>query len=258
MVLQSGGTISHGNVNNELGLGFSNNLYLNDGRPRALAGRFGGTISLANFHGKIAPDYWWCANYGLSTGGWTAIRGGLNFSFANVPIADGSNGAYFNGSNSFGITGGTGTIDALYIAMRINNVDLNAQRTLMGGTQNGIHEVYFTNTFNNWFNVEAQTFGNVYGTLGGTVGSRILLLDFVNQFGSRQYLDNSTGGSTHTVYFGSYQYRIRWQPGYQIYLGRRGIGSYGAFYIKELAIFTSNIGLGNVWNFVSQMSARWP
>lgn len=257
MVLQGGGRISHGDVNNELARGFSSTLYLNDGQPRALAGRFGGTIQLGNFYSKVAPDYWWCANYGLSTGGWTAIKGGLNFSFSNVSSANGSSGAYFNGSNSFGITQGTPELNVLYAVMRLDSVDLNAQRTLMGGTQNGIHELYFTNTFNNWFNVEAFTFGNSYGTLGGTVGSDIII-DFVNQYGSRQYLNGSTGGTTHTVYFGGYPYRFRWQGGYQIYLGRRGIGSFGAFYIKELALFTSNPGLGTVFAFRDQMRSRWP
>lgn len=257
MVLQSGGTISISNINTELGLGSTTNLSLNDGRARALAGRFSGQISMNNFYGRIAPEYWWSANYGLSTGGWTAIRGGLNFSFSNVSSANSSTGAFFNGSNSFGITNTHPELNVLYAVMRLDSVDVNAGRTLMGGTQNGIHELYFTNTFNNWYNVEAFSFGNSYGTLGGTVGSDIII-DFVNQFGSRQYLNGSTGGTTHTVYFGSYAYRFRWQSGFQMYLGRRGVGSFGAFFVKEIGLFTSNPGLGNIFAYRDQMRARWP
>lgn len=203
------------------------------------------------------PDYWWRADYGLSTSGWTAYKGGLNFTFYNVSSANSTTGAYFNGSNSYGITSNTSQIDAKFIVMRLNNVDGTAGRTILGGTQNNIHEVYFTNITNNWYIVEAQTGGNIWGSLNGTIGASDILLDFVTTSGPIEYLDGSNGGSIHTVYFGTFPNRIRWQSGYQLYVGRRQQGNYGQFYLKELAIYT-NWTLTEAFAIRNEMRSRWP
>lgn len=226
--------------------------------------------SVRGFRGNVRvstglePEYWWRADSGLSTSTWTAYKGGLDFTFTNVTSADSTNGVYLNGTNGRGITGTiSSTIDAKHIFIRGDSVDGSAGRTILGGTQNGIHEWYYTNDIDDWYIVEMNTAGSlIYAASTGAVGTRITWTDLVNYTAPRYFLDTSTTGTDLAVYFGTYPNRFRWEAAYAMWLGARGTaGTPGSFfqgYIKEVAIFTTSLTDTQAKSFRSTMDTRWP
>lgn len=265
MVLQSSGQIAISNINTELGLGSTSTLGLDDGRARALAARLGGQVAMSDFWGKIAPEYWWSANYGLSTSGWTAIRGGLNFTFFNVSSANSSTGVFFNGSNSFGITQGLpSNVDARAVIMRFDSFSKpgGTVRAPIGGTQNNIHQahMYFNSGGFFWYYVEHLGGGTfTYAARTNNDGATSAIhADFWNAGAPQVYYNLNSGASTASIYAGAFTNRFRWNAGSQIYIGRRQEGNYAQLYIKELAIFTSGQSAAFWQNFRNQMYQRWP
>ena len=261
-----GGSTSGQSINLELGLSATANTSLDDGRFRALATKTSGTIDLDDFYGKRAPQYWWSANYGMSTSGWTAIRGGLDFTFYNVSTANSTNGVLFNGSNGYGATPNlSSNIDAKHVFMRFDSFSRPAGGTLKamaGGSQANIHE--FNAFFNSggffWYTIEQLTSGLTYASRGtNDVGTTLIWLDFANGGSNiNMYVDTSGTTYTQSAYVGTFNNRLRWQSGYNIYVGRRHEGNYANFYLKELAIFTDSLTYSEGNAFRNDMNTRWP
>lgn len=221
-----------------------------------------GTFSAASvrgYRGSIQavtapdPEYWWRADSGLSTSGWTAYAGGLDFTFYNVTSANSTTGAYFNGTNSYGVTSNSlSNIDAKHIIVRTDSVALG---TLLGGTQSGIHEFYFAS-----YIVQYGTDAN-WGVDNAGLGTTTTWVDFTNYATPRTVYDtnNYSTNNTLNVYFGTFPNYFRWLSGFGIYLGKRGNDdSYGQFYIKEIAIFTSAQSLEKIQAFRDAVNIRWP
>lgn len=264
MPLTGSGTISINDVNTELGFSATATTGIGDAAPRALAAKPSGAIDLDDFYSKRAPEYWWNASYGLSTSGWTAIKGGLNFTFYNVSSANGSTGAYFNGTNGYGLTGNAGSdIDAKHIMMRFDSFN-RVNSAMGGGSQHNIHEWNFYAPGGGfyWYHIERLTSGLTYAARGtADVGTSLIWLDFTNGGSSiNLYENSSTTAYAHSVYdgLGTFNNRFRFQSGYGIYVGRRHEGNYSQYYLKELAIFTSALSYSDANAFRNDMLTRWP
>jgi hypothetical protein len=212
------------------------------------------------------PEYWWRADSGLTTSGWTAFAGGINFTFSNVTSADSTTGVFFNGSNGFGISSTlSANIDAKHIMMRFDDL-VKPSGTLValnGGTAGDIHQApaYFNSGGFFWYFIEIPTFGgNLSYAARGTSndGTTALWADFTNSTSIEVYFDNETTSNEHPTYLGSYTNRMRWVSDTQIYLGRRQQGNYSQYYLKEFAIFTTSLSVSNAQGFRNWMNARWP
>lgn len=271
MVLNSSGEIGFGgtsgkSINLELGLSATANTSLNDGRLRALSTKLSGQNALSNFYSKRAPQYWWSANYGMSTSGWTAITGGLDFTFYNVTSADSTNGVYFNGTSGYGATGNlSSNIDAKHIFMRFNTFTKPFPGNLVslgGGSQNNIHEfnAYFNSGGYYWYTIERLNAALTYANRGtDDVGSTLIWLDFANGGTNiNMYIDGSDTAYTQAAYTGTFNNRFRWESGYNILIGRRQEGNYANYYLKELAIFTDSLTFSEGDAFRDDMNTRWP
>lgn len=259
-----GGSTSGQSINLELGLSATAAISLNDAAVRTLLGVASGAITVNNAYGKSntpvyagpTPEYWWRADSGLSTAAWTAYAGGLNFTFANVSSANGTNGVYFNGSSGYGLTGNAGsTIAAKHIMVRGDSLSYGC---ILGGTQNNIHECLFTTNGN--YIVDCTAAGYTYACTNVVAGSTLTWIDFITD-SSPGYWQNTATTKTGngSVYAGTYTNAFTWPSGYGIYLGRRQeVPSYLGGYIKEVAIFTSAITVAQATAFRDTMYTRWP
>lgn len=207
-----------------------------------------------------SPEYWWRADSGLSTTTWVGYNGGLDFTLYNVSSADSVTGVYFNGSTSYGLSSGVATtIDAKHIFIRSDSIPGTSGKAILGGTQNGIHEWYYTNVTNNWYIVEQLISGLTYASQNGVLGNTVTWTDLVNYAAPRYFTDNNTTGVDMNVYAGTYTNRFRWESARQIYLGRRDqSGANITGYIKEIAIFTTSLTDEQAKSFRSTMYTRWP
>jgi hypothetical protein len=254
-----GGPTSGQSINLELGLSATARISLNDAAVRTLLGVESGAITVNNAYGKSnisTPEYWWRADSGLSTSGWNAYAGGLDFTFANVSSADGTNGVYFNGSSGYGLTGNSGSIiNAKHIMVRGNSLSYGC---VLGGTHNNIHECLFTTNGN--YIVDCSAAGYRYATTNVVAGSTLTWIDFITD-SSPGYWQNTATAKTGngSVYAGTYTNAFSWPSGHGIYLGRRlEVPSYLGGYIKEVAIFTSAITVAQAKAFRDTMYTRWP
>lgn len=214
------------------------------------------------------PEYWWRADYGLSTSTWKAYAGGIDISLVNVTSANGITGIYFNGTSGYGITAsgfGVNT-DVRHIMIRFDVLIKPAENagliSLTGGTVATNHEAFayqnqggFYWYFLEYTDASTLTYA-VRGTNGG--GDRLVWADFINGGENLDvYLDDSTA-QPHTAYLGTFVNRMRWAAGTNFYIGRRDGGNYANVYIKEVALFTSLLGSVDAAAFRNNMNARWP
>lgn len=215
---------------------------------------------------QITPEYWWRADSGLSSGVWTAYNNSPGNSGVDMSLIDvtpsSTAGAYFNGTTSFGIGASdlSLNIDAKYIFIRADSVNQSTNRTILGGTQDNIHEWYFTATSNNWYIVEVLGgTGTTYAAQNGGIGTKTTWNDFLNYAYPAYFTDTSNTANALSVYAGTFTNRFRWQSGKSIYFGRRfNAGANFQGYIKEIAIFTSNITAAQAQAFRDSMNSRWP
>ena len=214
------------------------------------------------------PDYWWRADSGLTTSGWTAYNGGLNFTFTNVTTASSAVGAVFNGTNGFGETPVlSSNIAATHVLIRLDSITSNTDDALLGGTQNNIHEIAH-NAAGYWNIVDATNASTRYGARTTTniisPMPKVLWFDFKNGTNAVNVYtdDNSSIKASMARYAGTYNNLFTWLSGYSIYLGRRLQVYLGEGFmrvnVKELAIFTSSLSYAEVDLFRTQMLGRWP
>ena len=212
------------------------------------------------------PEYWWRADSGLSTSGWVAYNGGIDFTFTNVSTADSFNGAVFNGVSGYGVTPNlTSDIIAKHVFLRVENFVAGTRDSIMGGTQNNIHEIGFTD-LGYWFVVDIDDVGTLrYATrtLTDIAPSNLIWFDFTNDSDVQVYVeDNASPIATMNTYAGAFTNNFIWQSGYGIYLARRketsGGGSYIRMDVKELAIFTTALTAEEAKEFRTEMLNRNP
>ena len=215
---------------------------------------------------EIQADYWWRADSGLSTSGWTAYNGSVNFTFTNVTTADSTNGAVFNGTNGFGVTSNLASnITAKHVFLRVENFTAGTQDSILGGTQDIIHEIGFRDA-GYWYVVDKTGTGTLrYGirTTTNIAPSNLIWFDFTNASNVRVYLeDGASPTATLSTYAGTFTNNFIWQSGYGIYLARRGQVSGGNGFmrmdVKELAIFTSSLSTEQAKEFRTEMLNRYP
>jgi hypothetical protein len=214
---------------------------------------------------QITADYWWRADSGLTTSGWTAYAGGIDYTLYNVSTADEANGLVLNGTSGYGQSSTLlNDIDASHVFLFFENLDVNDEGAFLGGTQNNIHEVYFQPGGNDkWFVVEQLANNTVYGaeTAVGDAATNAVWIDFESA-GSFPYYYNDVDytPTIMSVYTGVYRARFRWEGGYDMYLGRRkqpGQEAYLSASLKEVAIFTSSLSTATATEFRNQMLLRW-
>jgi hypothetical protein len=204
------------------------------------------------------PEYWWKADSGISTSGWTAVAGGLDFTFSGVTSANSSTGVLL-GDNKYGYTPTvSSTIEAKHIFVRHDSY--NSAGALLGGSFYNLHEFYFEGTYI----VEGDNAGGLtYAAQNGSPGNKLTWVDFINGAAPQFYHDSSpTLAGTLTVYSGVYTNRFWWPDG-NILLGIRqasldGDGGYVGGYIKEIAIFTTSLTVDQGRAFQTNVMSRWP
>lgn len=215
---------------------------------------------------EIQADYWWRADSGLSTSGWTAYNGGIDFTFTNVSTADSTNGAVFNGETGFGLTPNlVSNITAKHVFLRIENFVTNTRDSMLGGTQNNIHEIGFVDS-GFWFVVDITNTGTLRYAARTTTNiapSNLIWFDFTNASNVRVYLEDGVSPTaTLSTYAGTFTNNFIWQSGYGIYLARRKEVSGGQGFtrmdVKELAIFTSSLSTEQAKEFRTEMLNRYP
>jgi hypothetical protein len=212
------------------------------------------------------PEYWWRADLGLSTSGWTAVNGGINFTLYNVSSANSTTGILFNGTNGYGLTTNfPSNVDVKHVFIRVDSFVKPAGGSLValtGNTTNNIHQfpAYFNLGGFFWYYIE-----NIAGSLTyanrGTVdlATTAIWADFTNGGTSIvQYANADTTGYDHPSYLGTFNNRIRMPSGNGVYIGRRHEGNYANFYLKELALFTTSLTVSQGLEFRDSMNARWP
>ncbi len=214
----------------------------------------------------VIPNYWWRADSGLSTSGWTAYNGGIDFTFTNVSTADSTNGAVFDGSSGFGVTSNLASdITAKHIFLRVENFTAGVNDSMLGGTQNTVHEIGFTSS-GFWYIVDIRSAGTIrYATRTTTniAPSNLIWFDFTNASDVRVYLeDGASPTATLSTYAGTFTNNFLWQSGYGIYLARRGEVSGGNGFmrmdVKELAIFTTALTTDQAKEFRTDILTRYP
>jgi len=215
---------------------------------------------------NLTPDYWWRADSGLTTSGWTAYNGGIDFTFTSVATASSATGAVFNGSSGFGVTSNLASdITAKHVFLRVENFTAGTQDSMMGGTQNIIHEMgYVDGAY--WYVVDVIPAGTIrYATRTTTniAPSNLIWFDFTNASDVRVYLeDGASPTATLSTYAGTFTNNFIWQSGYGIYLARRGQVSGGNGFtrmdVKELAIFTTALTTEQAKEFRTDMLTRYP
>lgn len=224
------------------------------------------------------PQFWWRADSGLTTSAWTAVAGGLNFTFTNVTSADSVNGVLFNGTTSEGVTTNVvSTFDVKHLLIRFDTLSkaTNVVRSFLGGGEtNTLTPVQYYNTPTGgtagarWWTtaVEGGLITYSYYTTED-FGTSIVWVDFTNTSLLRPtwYSDNSETpyltGNFNQGSAGTYTRYFRYASGFPIYIGRRLFAAspgYLSAYIKEVAMFTSDLSVGQVRQFRSEMLARWP
>jgi hypothetical protein len=217
--------------------------------------------SSAVIYSGPTPEYWWRADSGLSTSAWNAYAGGLNFTLFNVTSADSATGVYFNGTNGYGTTSALASdISAKHIFVRTDSLDGTSDiRTILGNTR-GVDEWYFTGQTNNWYIVEYDSGGTiVYASRNGLAGTKVTWTDLGNYLVPTYYADTDSAGTAMDVYFGTgFDSQFVWPSGFGMYAGRRSSGQYMQGYLKEIAIFTTNLTETQGKNFRSSMYSRWP
>jgi len=234
-------------------------MSINIGPPTQIISPILGTVA-------PVPEYWWRADSGLSTSGWTAYNGGINFTFTNVVTASSATGAVFNGETGFGLTPNLASnITAKHVFLRIENFVTNTRDSMLGGTQNNIHEIGFVD-LGFWFVVDITNTGTLrYATRTTTniAPSNLIWFDFTNASDVRVYLeDGASPTATLSTYAGTFTNNFIWQSGYGIYLARRKEVSGGQGFtrmdVKELAIFTSSLSTEQAKEFRTEMLNRYP
>lgn len=277
MVLPSSGQISFANINTELARSSIATLGLQEAETGVYATLNTNSASRPNGSAPYSmnewysynhaaapaaptPEYWWRADSGLSTSGWTAYNGGLNFTFSGVSSANSSTGVLI-GPSAYGATSNVpSTISARHIFIRHNSLSVGSG-SLLGGSFYGIHEFLFAASYI----VEGNGSGSyTYAAQSGGVGSQLTWVDLVNSTAPRLITDanNWNSGNNLSVYAGSYTNRFWWPSG-NILLGIRqnslsGDGGYASGYIKEIAIFTTSLTAVQAQAFQSAILARWP
>lgn len=217
---------------------------------------------------EIIPEYWWRADSGLTTSGWTAYNGGIDFTFTNVSTADSANGAVFNGDTGFGLTPNLASnITAKHIFLRIENFTTGLRDSMLGGTQNNIHEIGFVDS-GLWYIVDVTNTGTTrYAARTATniAPSNLIWFDFTNSAsGVQVYLEDGASPTATVVRYagGSFTNNFIWQSGYGIYLARRQEVSGGQGFtrmdVKELAIFTSSLTTEQAKRFRTEILTRYP
>lgn len=224
------------------------------------------------------PEYWWRADSGLSTSGWTAVNGGLNFTFFNVTTANSTVGALFSrAASSYGATPNlSSNIDVRHVFIRFDSLDRTTGNAgILGGSQASFHGLVYSAGAGYFWKIGETLFSPFGGTSTysewntANVGTTGLWFDFVN--GVNNELVNKNRGNniyiyanndTNTIYKtetvdGIFNSRLRWESGYSLYLARRGT-LYGGMYVKELALFTSRLDTIQGRQFFNSMFTRWP
>lgn len=224
---------------------------------------------------EIQPEYWWRADSGLTTSGWTAYNGGLDFTFTNVTTASSAVGVVFNGTSGFGLTQNIpSNIAATHIFLRFDSASAVVGDSMMGGTQATNHSLNrvtldTTNHYNitdisgSVTNYDVRSGGNLYNS------RKLLWYDFIH--GSDQgpgrpmtiYYDESnnilTNRSVPSLTSGTFNSAFTWISGSGIYLGRSGgASSFARMNVKEVAIFTTPLTLEEGAQFKRQLLRRWP
>lgn len=220
---------------------------------------------------EIQPEYWWRADSGLTTSGWTAYNGGLDFTFTNVTTASSAVGAVFNGTSGFGLTQNIpSNIAATHIFLRFDSASSVTGDSMMGGTQATNHSLNrvtldtlaqynITDISGSVTNYNVRTSANLYNS------RKLLWYDFIH--GSDQgvgrpmtiYYDVLTSRATPSLTSGTFNSAFTWISGSGIYLGRSGgASSFARMNVKEVAIFTTPLTLEEGAQFYRQMLRRWP
>lgn len=237
------------------------------------------------------PDYWWRADSGLTTNGWTAVSGSINFTFMNVTTANSTVGAYF--SQSWGSSSALpADVRAKHIFIRLDDVQpstftvpgFGVQKktgTILGATGSGAIVEYYIYEDNGVYQDNKFKIINTSGSYwpnyseGYSSGSRLIYTDFSERskpanprpFG---YIDDWSpnyglpwGSDTFIV---NYKHHLLWSSGSTMTIGRGPdiaveyilYNTYIHMYVKELAIFTSSLTVGEAHAFSQEMLARWP
>ncbi len=215
---------------------------------------------------NLTPDYWWRADSGLTTSGWTAYNGGIDFTFTSVATASSTTGAVFNGSDGFGVTSNlTSNITAKHVLLRVENFTAGTQDSILGGTQDIIHEIGFRDA-GYWYVVDRTNEGTLrYATRTTTdiAPSNLIWFDFTNASDVRVYLEDGVSPTaTLSTYAGTFTNNFIWQSGYGIYLARReqvtGTNGFMRMDVKELAIFTTALTTDQAKEFRTDILTRYP
>lgn len=213
------------------------------------------------------PEYWWRADSGISTSGWTAYAGGLNFNFVGVTSANSSTGVLL-APGKYGSTANIDVIaldpiEARHIFVRHDSWD--GSGTLLGGSFYGIHAFYFQSFYIVEGVLDPETPGGVtlsYASQNGVPGTKLTWVDFINSAQPQFYHDSSpTVAGALSVYVGSYTNRFQWPPSSNILLGVRQQGISSDVmngYIKEVAIFTTPLTIAQGQAFQANVMSRWP
>lgn len=215
------------------------------------------------------PEYWWRADYGLSTSTWTAYTGGYDLTLVNVVSANGTSGVYFNGStgHAFNPTLFSPDLDAKHVMMRFDLLNKPPENggliAMLGGTVDNNHEAFAYQPAGGfyWYFLEYTSTGVLSYAVRGTdsSGTSTLWADFANGGANIDvYADGSNTSTAHSAYVGTFNNRFRWPALTSLYIGRREAGSYASFYLKELAIFTTALSSTDALGFRNNMNARWP
>lgn len=253
------------------------------------------------------PDYWWRADSGLSTSGWTAVSGSLDFTFMDVTTANSTVGAYF--SQSWGFTQTLpADLQVKHIFIRLDDirptrylsipmvqdaVDVGVILSATGSEANGSEGLlttdyyrYFERNPNTSEGTLAKKFdiGNRSGSgywqndiQGYSTGSKLLYTDFSEYAKTKRpapagYVDDWSpvsgspyNGASFDFYVPNYKYYFLWGSGSRITIGKgppafisQYYSTYMHMYVKELAIFTSSLTIGEASAFSQEMLTRWP
>lgn len=215
------------------------------------------------------PNYWWRADSGLTSTGWTAVSGGINFGWTGSLSISSVSGVAFTGSTA---TYGTSSvlpvhIDVRHILIRYDNeFSGSSNRCFMGSTLATIHELLFyaasANTGQYLVQYNDSGSGLSFASSGGIAGTQLTWIDFVNNSVTQNYYDNGDIAYRpfqFTTYFGTWPGYFRFVSGTRMILGNRGLFDAPlSASIKEIAIFTSSLSAISVQQFRNSMYTRWP
>jgi len=241
------------------------------------------------------PEYWWRADSGLSTSAWNAVSGSINFELMNVTTANSTVGLYL--SQSWGSSSALPSdLLAKHIFIRLDDVRPSTYElfggpmqtgTILGSTGSSVVVEYYIYDDNGVYNDNKFKITNPSGSYftyyleGYSSGSKLIYTDFHQK--SRPfapapygYIDNWSptsasgqswpAGDSLNTYIVNYLYGLLWRSGSKMTIGRGRdtvvdsvpYPSYLHMYVKELAIYTSSLTIGEAHAFSQEMLARWP